>query len=150
MQELEALENKLNALIENLSPQARTQLARTIARNLAQSQRQRIAQQRNPDGTAYAPRKQQHRNKKGRIKRQKMFAKLRTARFLRMKSNANEASIGFTGRGKAIAAVHQFGEKGIVNHKTGLKAQYAQRELLGFTQQEIEQIEMLIIEQLSN
>lgn len=44
-------------LFHLLSQDEQARLARTIARDLIRSQKQRIAQQRNPDGTPYAPRK---------------------------------------------------------------------------------------------
>ena len=78
-----------------------------------------------------------------------MFAKLRTARHLKVRSNGNEVSVGFNGSSAAIAAVHQYGLKGTVNRNKGVKVQYAQRELLGFSDEDVELIENLILEQLS-
>lgn len=53
-----------DGLLAKLSPGQRTQLAREIARSLRQSQSQRIAAQKNPDGSPFAPRKLQLRSKK--------------------------------------------------------------------------------------
>ncbi|BFU60767.1 MULTISPECIES: phage virion morphogenesis protein [Rodentibacter] len=145
------IQAKLTALIANLSPQARRQLARKIGQSLRKSQSARIARQQNPDGTAFEARKPRKNfgKKQGRIKRKAMFAKLRTARHLKVRSNGNEVSVGFNGSSAAIAAVHQYGLSGTVDRKKGIKTKYAQRELLGFTNEDLEEIETLIIDQLS-
>ena len=151
MATVEQAQAKLTALINNLSPQARRQLARNIGQALRKSQQARIARQQNPDGTAFEPRKPQKQfgKKKGRIKRKAMFAKLRTARYLKVRSNGNEVSVGFNGSSATIANVHQYGLQGTVYKNKGIKVQYAQRELLGFSKSDVELIENLIIEQLS-
>ena len=151
MATVDELQAKLTALINNLSPQARRQLARNIGQALRKSQSQRIARNQNPDGTAFEPRKprKDFRKKQGRIKRKAMFAKLRTAQHLKVRSNGNEVSVGFNGASAAIAAVHQYGLQGTVDKNKGFKVQYAQRELLGFAESDVELIENLIIEQLS-
>ena len=151
MATVEQVQAKLTSLINNLAPQARRQLARNIGQALRKSQQARIARQQNPDGTAFEPRKPQKQfgKKKGRIKRKAMFAKLRTAKHLKVRSKANEVSVGFSGSSGAIAAVHQYGLQGTVDKNKGFKVQYAQRELLGFSESDVELIENLIIEQLS-
>lgn len=151
MAAVEEVQAKLNALINNLSPQSRRQLARNIGQALRKNQQARIARQENPDGTAFEPRKprKEFRKKKGRIKRKAMFAKLRTARHLKVRSNGNEVSVGFNGSSAAIAAVHQYGLSASPSKNKDFKVQYAQRELLGFSESDVELIENLIIEQLS-
>nr|DAS61009.1 MAG TPA: virion morphogenesis protein [Caudoviricetes sp.] len=151
MATVEEVQAKLNALINNLSPQSRRQLARNIGQALRKNQQARIARQENPDGTAFEPRKprKEFRKKKGRIKRKAMFAKLRTARHLKVRSNGNEVSVGFNGSSAAIAAVHQYGLSASPSKNKDFKVQYAQRELLGFSESDVELIENLIIEQLS-
>lgn len=151
MATVEEVQAKLNALINNISPQARRQLARNIGQALRKNQQARIARQENPDGRAFEPRKprKEFGKKKGRIKRKAMFAKLRTARHLKVRSNGNEVLVGFNGASAAIAAVHQYGLQGTVDKNKGFKVQYAQRELLGFSESDVELIENLIIEQLS-
>lgn len=148
MATVEEVQAKLTALINNLSPQARRQLARNIGQTLRKNQQARIARQENPDGTAFEPRKG-FGKKKGRIKRKAMFAKLRTARYFKIQSNANEVTVGFNGSSATIANVHQYGLTGIVDRTKNIKAQYAQRELLGFSQSDLDVIEDLILEQLS-
>ncbi|CBW73726.1 Tail completion protein S [Mycetohabitans rhizoxinica HKI 454] len=103
---------------------------------LRQAQKARIAAQRNPDGTAYAPRKaraspKRLRNKRGRIKCT-IFAKLRTARLMRIEVSEYESTIGFVGRASRIARVHQFGERERVAPR-GPYYRYPVRVLLGLT-----------------
>ena len=151
MATVDEIQAKLTALIANLSPQARRSLGRKIGQALRKSQANRIARQQNPDGSAFEPRKprKDFRKKQGRIKRKAMFAKLRTAQHLKVRSNGNEVSVGFNGASAAIAAVHQYGLQGTVDKNKGFKVQYAQRELLGFAESDVELIENLTIEQLS-
>ncbi|HHF0499725.1 TPA: phage virion morphogenesis protein [Haemophilus influenzae] len=151
MATVEEVQAKLTALIANLSPQARRQLGRKIGQALRKSQSNRIARQQNPDGSAFEPRKprKEFGKKKGRIKREAMFAKLRTARHLKVRSNGNEVSVGFNGSSAAIAAVHQYGLTARPSNNKDFKVQYTQRELLGFSESDVELIENLIIEQLS-
>lgn len=151
MATVEEVKAKLNALINNLSPQARRQLARNIGQALRKNQQARIARQENPDGTAFEPRKprKEFGKKKGRIKRKAMFAKLRTARYFKIQSNANEVSVGFNGSSAMIAKVHQYGLMSSPSKTKDFKVRYAQRELLGFSQRDLDIIEDLVIEQLS-
>lgn len=151
MATVEEIQAKLTALIANLSPQARRQLGRKIGQALRKSQSNRISRQQNPDGSAFEPRKprKEFGKKKGRIKRKAMFAKLRTARHLKVRSNGNEVSVGFNGSSAAIAAVHQYGLSSSPSKYKDFKVLYAQRELLGFSDSDLEMIEDLIIEKLS-
>ncbi|MBN6064190.1 phage virion morphogenesis protein [Aggregatibacter actinomycetemcomitans] len=151
MATVEQIQAKLTALINNLSPQARRQLARNIGQALRKSQQARIARQQNPDGTAFEPRKRQKQfgKKKGRIKRQAMFVKLRTAKYLKVRSNANEVTVGFSGVSAAIANIHQYGLSAKPTPSSNYKVKYAQRELLGFSDQDLDVIEILILEQLA-
>ena len=55
--DLAELERIAGALLRSLSSSQRRTLMRRMARQLAQSQRARIAAQRQPDGSAYEPRK---------------------------------------------------------------------------------------------
>ncbi|MDY4279946.1 MAG: phage virion morphogenesis protein [[Pasteurella] mairii] len=151
MATVEEINAKLTALIQNLSPQARRTLAKNIGQKLRQRQQARIARQQNPDGSAYEPRKQQKlRKKTGRVKRKAMFTKLRTARFLKVRSNSNEITVGFSGNNAKIAEIHQYGLKGRVQRQREYKVQYAQRELLGFADEDIQMIEDYVIKALGD
>ena len=134
-------------LLKNISKPRRRLLYQQIGRELARNQRRRIKAQQNPDGTLFEPRKKrkQFGKKKGRVKRKAMFAKLRTARHLKVRSNGNEVSVGFNGSSAAIAAVHQYGLTARPSKEKNFKVQYAQRELLGFTEDDIEMIERFVL-----
>ena len=151
MATVDEISSKLSALINNLSPQARRQLTRNIGVALRKSQQERIARQRNPDGSAFEPRKPQKQfgKKQGRIKRKAMFIKLKTARFLKVRSNGNEVSVGFNGASAAIAAVHQYGLTARPSKEKDFKIRYAQRELLGISEQDLSILNELVIEQIS-
>lgn len=139
----------LTPLMMRLEPAQRASLARDVAQVLRRSQQQRIIAQRNPDGTAYAPRKErQLRGKVGRIKRKaKMFTKLRTARYLKARGTAAEATAAFAGRISRIARVHQYGLRDRAE-RGAPDVQYAQRELLGLTEEDREQVRSLILRHL--
>lgn len=134
---LDDLSTWLTPLMLRLEPTQRARLARDVAQVLRRSQQQRIIAQRNPDGSAYEPRKaRQLRGKVGRIKRKAaMFTKLRTARYLKARGNASEASVSFAGRISRIARIHQFGLRDRAE-RGAPDVQYAKRELLGLTDAE--------------
>ncbi|MBS0353036.1 MAG: phage virion morphogenesis protein [Proteobacteria bacterium] len=132
MNDLAALESFAADILGAMEPAARTELAKRIARDLRASQQKRIAEQQNPDGSAYLPRKSQLRKKKGALRRKPMFSKLRTARYLKAKGTAESAVVAFTAAVSRIARVHQFGLRDRVN-LAGLEFDYPARELLGIS-----------------
>lgn len=152
MDELSALESWAGALLSQLAPPARRTVTREIARELQRSQRERIAQQRNPDGTDYEKRKSRpkkhFRGKAGRIKRAAMFAKLRQTRYLRAESDAAGLAIGFAGRVSRIARVHQYGERDRVA-TGGPMYTYPARVLLGFSDADREMIRNIVLKHLT-
>jgi phage virion morphogenesis (putative tail completion) protein len=135
-------------LLENLTPARRRALAAAIAARLRTSQALRIATQRNPDGTPYATRKPQKRYKRGRIRRT-MFARLRLNKHLKAKATPTSASVEFTGRTERIARVHQFGLRDRVNRIRNLTVQYPERQILGFSDADLQMVESLVIESLA-
>ena len=145
--DLEALEDWAGVLLNKLEPAARSKLVRSLAQKLRRSQQQRVKQQRNPDGSAYAARKPRDlKGKKGRIKRQvKMFQKLPKASYLKAKGDGQSITVGFTGRVARIARVHQYGLKDRAEANAP-EVRYEQRELLGLTDIDHE----LIKDELSN
>lgn len=147
MSSLDPLEARLGGLLSQLEPSARRDLARAIAKEIQPRQRKRIADQMNPDGTPFAKRKPQLRQKAGRIRRT-MFSKLRTARYLKTAATSNSAVVGFVGQVERIARVHQLGLRDRVQ-KGGKEAQYATRELLGFTDDDVSAVHDLVISHLA-
>lgn len=138
------LEAWLAPLLASLEPAAVRRLARQLAIGLRQRQAARIAAQRNPDGSAYAPRSARSARRlraaaaapgaqrRARTAVQGMFAKLRTARHLKVRSSAAEAVVEIPGRSGRIAAVHQFG---LVDRPQpgGPEVRYPERVLLGLS-----------------
>ncbi|QDS08272.1 phage virion morphogenesis protein [Xanthomonas citri pv. glycines] len=132
MDDLTALETWAAPLLARLQEGERRKLARKIGTALRRSQSQRIGKQQAPDGTPYAPRKQQLRDKAGRVKRKKMFAKLRQAKYFKVSTSPNVVSVGFVGRVSRIARVHQEGLKDRVR-PGGPEVHYYNRVILGLT-----------------
>lgn len=147
--DLSALEDWAGALLAKLNATERRKLNQDIARELRKSQQQRIAEQRNADGSAYAPRKPRKnlRGKAGHLKRRKMFMKLRQAKHLKLQSTADSIAIGFGGRSAQLARVHQYG----LRDRPGRGApdtQYDRRELLGLTDADLDLIRDRLLEHL--
>lgn len=149
MIDFKPFDDKLAGLLAALSPAGRRKLAGDIAKELRKSQQQRIKQQKAPDGSPYQARKRQPlRAKTGRIKRA-MFQKLRTSRYMKASGRENSAVVEFTGKVQRIARVHQYGLKDRPNvHAQDV--QYAERQLLGFSQADKQLVETLIIKHLSH
>lgn len=148
MNELTPFDDALAGLIANLTPKARKALAVTVAKRLRASQQQRIKRQQAPDGTPYATRKSQPlRKPKGRIKKE-MFAKLRTARYMKASGSTDKAVVEFAGRVERIARVHQFGLRDRPNAHSK-DVQYDERPLLGFDKVSLLNISESILKQLS-
>jgi len=148
MSELQLVNDRLEALISSLSAPARKKMARTIAKKLRASQQQSIKRQQAPDGTPFKPRKTQPvRSKKGRIKRE-MFAKLRTAKYMKAKASPNEAVIEFAGNVQRMARVHHYGLRDRASRK-GKEVQYEARPLLGISEYDLDLIQDMIINKLS-
>ncbi|NIJ79628.1 phage virion morphogenesis protein [Xanthomonas cannabis] len=148
MDELTALETWAAPLLARLQEGERRKLARKIGTVLRRSQSQRIGKQQAPDGTPYAPRKQPLRDKSGRVKRAKMFAKLRRAKYFKVSASPNQVSVGFVGRVSRIARVHQDGLAERVR-ADGPTARYEKRVLLGFNQSDHKMVLGLLIEHLA-
>lgn len=146
--ELTRLETWATPLLAKLGPQQRSKVARSIARGLRRNQAQRIAQQQNPDGSAFEPRKPRLREKKGRIRRTAMFGKLRTAKFMRVKYNPDSAGVEFAARVQRIARVHQDGGSDRVS-RNGPRVRYPQRQLLGFSREDLRLIQNLLVNHLA-
>lgn len=129
MAELQEVDAWLDALLAELEPATRKRMMRELAQQLRSSQQKNIRMQRNPDGTAYEPRRVTARTKQGRIRRQ-MFAKLRTTKYLKALASQDAASVEFDNRVQRIARVHHYGLRDRVSKK-GPNVQYDKRRLLG-------------------
>ena len=143
MAELHDVEAWLGALLSQLEPAMRTKMLREVARDVRRIQQNNITMQRSPDGTAWEPRRVTARTKPGRIRR-KMFAKLKTAKYLKAQANANVAEIAFVPGVQKLVRVHHYGLRDRVN-RHGTEVKYAKRPLLGVNENiEIELREILL------
>lgn len=148
MSDFKPFDDKLAGLLASLSPAGRRKLAGEIAKELRKSQQQRIKQQKAPDGSPYQARKRQPlRAKTGRIKRA-MFQKLRASRYMKATGRENSAVVEFTGKVQRIARVHQYGLKDRPNPHAK-DVQYPERQLLGFSREDKQLVETLIIKHLT-
>jgi phage virion morphogenesis protein len=149
-EDLQQLEAWAAPLLQRLQPAERSRLARKVGMGLRRAQQKRIAAQQNPDGSPYAPRRTPtpRRAKAGRIKRGAMFAKIRQARHLRVRTSPQEVTVGFTGRVSRIARIHQEGRSDTVG-SNGLRVTYQRRLLLGFTRADEQLVRDLIVDHLA-
>lgn len=145
MSNLERLEDWATPLLQKLDAGERRKLAVQLARKLRQSQQQRIKDQKNPDGSEYAPRRAQE--KTGRIRRRAMFMKLRQNRYLKAQGNTHEVTVGFVGRVSRLARVHQEGLRDRVR-RNGPEVRYEQRQLLGYSAEDEAMIMDMLMEHL--
>lgn len=146
---LAELERIASGLVAGLSGQEVRRLRRRIAQFVRRRQAERIAAQRNPDGSAYVPRKNRAsgkaRSKKGAIRRGAMFKRLRQREFLQMGFEGEEIWVGFSGHASKIAGVHQDGDFDRPN-KHAMPMRYPRRILLGLTDAEREALmDMLMV-----
>ncbi|EKF65184.1 phage virion morphogenesis protein [Serratia plymuthica A30] len=148
MSELSPFDARLAGLIAKLSPQSRKSLAVAVSKRLRASQQQNIKRQQAPDGTPYVPRKTSLRSKK-RLRERAMFSKLRTARYMKAKSSSDDAVVEFVGRVRRMANVHHYGLRDRPTpHSDPVK--YEERPLLGFSYQDENIVENIILECLSS
>ena len=138
-------------LLKNISKPRRRLLYQQIGRELARNQRRRIKAQQNTDGSPFEPRKKrkQFSKKKGRIKNQLMFKKIVSPSHLKLRYEQEGISLGFYGGDAAIANVHQYGLYSSPSKYKDFKVKYAQRELLGFSEEDIEMIERFVIKAIA-
>lgn len=153
MNGLTPLDAWCGALLARSAPAERRALARRIAADLRASQARRIAAQLNPDGSPYAPRRVSVlRRKAGAIRakaKRQMFSKLRTARWMKTEATPETAVVTFADQVQRMAQVHQHGLRDRVNRRGGPEVDYPARQLLGFTQPEIEAVSDAVLTHLA-
>ncbi|RAH29126.1 phage virion morphogenesis protein [Pantoea agglomerans] len=146
MAELHEVDAWLAALLSQLEPAARKKMLREVARDVRRIQQANITAQRSPDGTAWEPRRVSARSKKGRIRRG-MFAKLKTAKYLKAHAGADAAEVAFVPGVQKLARVHHYGLRDRVSRR-GPMVKYADRALLGVNKEVEMLVKNLIIEWL--
>ena len=130
------LNHWLDQIALRLAPTQRRELMRRLAQGLRVRQRDRIKQQRDPDGHRFIPRK---RNQIGNKKRQgPLFQNI--GKDIKTEYSANHAAVGFGGRTAVVAEVHQQG-KTIKPSRYAKATNYPIRALVGFSQDDEKWIE---------
>ncbi|WP_288400163.1 phage virion morphogenesis protein [uncultured Acinetobacter sp.] len=136
MDAINGLKHWLDQITLLLEPSQRRELMRRLAQGLRVRFRDRIKQQRDPNGNRFIPRK---RDQIGNIKRQgAMFQNI--GKQLKTDYSADHAAVGFSGRTGFVASVHQEG-KSIRPSKSSKSIRYPVRELVGFSKDDQEWIE---------
>ncbi|OAF48185.1 phage tail protein [Escherichia coli] len=147
MNEFKRFEDRLTGLIESLSPSGRRRLSAELAKRLRQSQQRRVMAQKAPDGTPYAPRKQQSARKRP-VALSENVCETYHQSFLHIRASPEQAAMEFYGgKSPKIASVHQFGLSE-ETRKDGKKIDYPARPLLGFTGEDVQMIEEIILAHL--
>ena len=142
MTELHEVDAWLAALLSQLEPAARKKMLREVARDVRRIQQANITAQRSPDGTAWEPRRVSARSKNGRIRRG-MFAKMKTAKYLKAQASADAAEVAFVPGVQRLARVHHYGLRDRVSRR-GPMVKYAERPLLGVNHE----VEMSVLNSL--
>ena len=136
MNSFAALDRWFDQFLQHLEPSQRRELMRRLAQGLRVRFKDRIKQQKEPNGNRFTPRK---RDQIGNIKRKgAMFNKI--GQRLKTEYSADKASIGFGGRSAYIAKVHQEGRT-IRPTDRAKPTKYLIRELVGFSQADQKWIE---------
>ena len=152
--DLTALEDWIGGLIGHLSPAARKKLAMAIGRELRRENTRRIAMNVEPDGSAMAPRKPRFDRKTGAVRsRGKMFPKIRLARSLKLRADADGVDIGFSNpQIDRVAQSHHFGDEGYVGRAPDgrtIRTRYEARRLLGISASDRQGIADLVLAALN-
>jgi len=146
MAELHEVDAWLDALLSQLEPAARKKMLREVARDVRRIQQANITAQRSPDGTAWEPRRVSARSKKGRIRRG-MFAKLKTAKYLKAQAGVDAAEVAFVPGVQKLARVHHYGLRDRVSRR-GPIVKYAERPLLGLDNDTKNMIKKILLQWL--
>lgn len=138
------LDNWLQQYAATLSPPARKKLAMAMMRELRRVNAQRIASNVDPEGSKFEPRKP----RPGRTKRtpggKAMFRKLRLARNMKIRADADGGELNFGNPMVGMtAAEHHYGKEGRVGKTRDgrtISVRYAERRLLGFGPDDLRRI----------
>lgn len=147
----------LQPFISALEPRARRILAARIADHMQREVQRNMRAQQAPDGTPWQERRQRITRKQSlreyassaRVRNAPMMVKLRQARYLHKAATEHEAYLTFTGRVLHVATVHHYG---LVDKVApgGPQHVYAERPLLGLSDDGIEAIRRIVIDQLQS
>lgn len=147
--ELDALAGWVEPLLRKLDPAERRKLMKEVSRDLRKNNQGRMKQQQAPDGQRWELRKTRNlRGKRGGIRKKAMFTKLRTAKYLKIRTSPDSAGLAFTGVAGRIAYIHHYGLRAKVD-PDGPDYHYPARELLGFSRSDLDLIADRILNHIS-
>lgn len=142
MTDLNELDLALGAILSNLSPASRKRVLRELSEGLRNRQKKRITAQKNPDGSAYAPRR-------AHPERGKMFKRLKLARNLKFRATDNEGIVEFRGPHIRTEQIHQYGLEGRISPQNHRMIKYPARRLLGFSREDEAWVRETLLEWLA-
>jgi phage virion morphogenesis protein len=142
------LDDALQGLIAAAGPTGRRRVLGKVAQQVRRENVKRITRNVGPDGQPFAPRLKQKAEKGQKRLRKKMFTKLKSARWLKLKKTDREISLRFVGGAGKLAAVHHFGLRDRVS--PGVSHKYAARPLLGFSKGDEAAIEEMLLRHLED
>lgn len=146
--EIDALAGWVEPLLRKMDPAERRKLMKTISRDLRKENQERMKAQEGPDGQKWDPRKKRNlRGKLGQIRKKAMFTKLRTAKYLKIRTSPDSAGLAFAGPAAHIAVIHHYGLRAKVD-KNGPIYDYPARRLIGFGRGDLELIADRVLEHI--
>lgn len=143
--DISGLNHWLDDLALALEPAEMRGLMRQLTQGLRTRMRDRVKQQRDPDGFRFIPRK---RDQIGKIRRSGALFQ-RIGRQIKTEYSATKAAVGFSGRTGNIARVHH---DGLTERPTDLAnpVAYPRRQLVGFSEDDLKWIEQTIVSFMSS
>ena len=147
--DIEALSGWAEPLLRKMAPTERRNLMKSISRELRKSNQARMKKQEGPDGDRWEPRKpRKFKGKSGGIRKKAMFTKLRTAKYLKVRTDPDTAGLSFGGIAGRIARTHHYGLRAKVD-RDGPAYDYPERRLLGTSREDLEMIAEKILEHVT-
>ena len=142
--DLTRVDDWLDGLFLRLKPGERRKIAFKIGLSLRRSNAQRITANKEPDGSAMAPRRPRKGPDGKPIRKRRMFQKLRMARNMRVKATPDSAEVNFGGGStQRIAEIHHDGRVDTVGRTRDgrtIRARYEARRLLGFGSEDMDAV----------
>lgn len=146
--DIDALSGWAEPLLRKMEPAARRTLMKSISRELRKSNQERMKKQEGPEGESWEPRKPRVRGKSGGIRKKAMFTKIRTAKYLKIRTTPDVAGLSFAGIAGRIARIHHYGLRAKVD-KGGPDYDYPARPLIGTSRKDLDMIAEKILEHVT-
>lgn len=154
--DLQPLADWLRPLLASLQPAARRRLAARVARDVRRQTQRTMRAQTDPEGQPWEKRKADILQKNGprarlrkKVARGPMFKRLARASNLKTEASPDAAVVAFAGRVQRIASVHHWGLVDRVAAYNRVMHTYAERPLLGISDDMQALIRAAVIEHLT-